>query len=469
MEPITIGLIGLAVLVTLIALRVPIAYAMILVGAVGISLLNGTAILLNQLKDLAYGQFSIYDLSVVPLFILMGAIASRSGLSGDLFRAANAWLGWMRGGVAVSAIAACAGFGAVCGSSLATASTMGRVALPELRRYNYSGTLATGTIAAGGVLGILIPPSVVLIIYAIIVEANVVTMFAAALIPGLIAVLLFIITILIYVTVVPNAGPPGSRTTRNEFILSTLNVLPVGVVFGVVIGGIYFGFFNPTPAASAGVVMVALFGFLRSKLSLKDCREALLETASTTGMIYLILLGAELLKIFMSRGGVPQAMAEWMATSGLPPMMTLVILLGALIVLGCLMDSLSMILLAIPFFWPVLVELNGGDYATLESSPFGMDTEDLKIWFGILALIVVELGLITPPVGMNVFIISALAKDVPMRQTFLGVAPFFGAELVRVAILLAFPALTLWLPCNCLSTRVNRCATYQWSSLFSPI
>ncbi|MGI9390083.1 MAG: TRAP transporter large permease subunit, partial [Boseongicola sp.] len=250
MDSITIGFLGLGVLVFLIAIRLPIAYAMITVGGVGIALLNGPLIVLSQLKDLAYGQFSTYDLSVVPLFVLMGAIASRTGLSTDLFRAANAWLGWMRGGVAVSAIAACAGFGAVCGSSLATASTMGRVALPELKRYNYSSRLGTGTIAAGGVLGILIPPSVVLIIYAIIVEANVVTMFMAALVPGLIAVLFFIVTILIYVLVWPDAGPKGASIPRSEFIAATINVLPVGAVFGVVIGGIYLGFFSPTPAAA---------------------------------------------------------------------------------------------------------------------------------------------------------------------------------------------------------------------------
>ncbi|MGI9395258.1 MAG: TRAP transporter large permease [Boseongicola sp.] len=446
MESITIGSLGLGVLVFLIAIRLPIAYAMITVGGIGIALLNGPLIVLSQLKDLAYGQFSTYDLSVVPLFVLMGAIASRTGLSTDLFRAANAWLGWMRGGVAVSAIAACAGFGAVCGSSLATASTMGRVALPELKRYNYSSRLGTGTIAAGGVLGILIPPSVVLIIYAIIVEANVVTMFMAALIPGLIAVLFFILTILIYVAVWPNSGPKGARISRSEFIAATINVLPVGAVFGVVIGGIYLGFFNPTPAAAVGVVMVTIFGIFKGRISISAIREALLETARTAGMIYLILLGAELLKIFMSRGGVPQAVADWMTNTSLTPMMTLIVLLAALILLGCLMDSLSMILLAIPFFWPVLVELNGGDFATADVSPFGMNTEDLKIWFGILALIVVELGLITPPVGMNVFIISAQAPGVPMSETFIGVLPFFAAEIVRVAVLIAFPAITLWLP-----------------------
>ena len=369
MEPVAVGVLGLGALIALIAIRVPVAYAMIVVGGVGVAVLNGPGIVLSQLKDLAYGQFSIYDLSVVPLFVLMGAIASRCGLSADLFRAANAWLGWLRGGVAISAIAACAGFGAVCGSSLATASTMGRVALPELKRYRYSDTLGTGTIAAGGVLGILIPPSVILIIYSVIVEANIVTMFAAALIPGLIAVALFIFTILVYVTIVPDAGPKGALPERGEFIAATLGILPVALVFGVVIGGIYLGFFNPTPAAAAGAVMVALFGLVKGQLSLADGREALLETARTAGMIYLILLGAELLKIFMSRGGVPQAMAGWMAGSGLPPMTILILLLAALIVLGCLMDSLSMILLAIPFFWPVLVELNGGDWATAADSP----------------------------------------------------------------------------------------------------
>ena len=430
-----IGLLGLVSLVLLIAIRIPIAHSMILVGAVGISILNGPAIFLAQLKNLAFSQFSIYDLSVVPMFVLMGNVATRAGLSRDLFRAANAWLGWMRGGVAMAAIAACAGFGSVCGSSLATASTMGQVALPELRRYQYSPALATGTLAAGGVLGILIPPSVVLVVYAIIVEANIVTMFIAAFVPGLIAVLFFLATIAIYVRVRPNAGPRGDRVSREEFIDATVRVRPVVTIFVLVIGGIYFGFFNPTPAAAVGVFLVAAFGVARGSIRMPELRAALLDTARTTGMIYLILLGAELLKIFMSRGGVPQAAAEMMANSGLSPHTVLVILLIVLIFLGCLLDSLSMILLAIPFFWPVISEMD-----------FGMSPEDLKIWFGILALIVVELGLITPPVGLNVFVINSLAPDVPMRQTFLGVSPFFVAELFRVAILVAFPMLSLWLP-----------------------
>jgi tripartite ATP-independent transporter DctM subunit len=445
-DALMIGILGLGVLVALIALRMPIAYAMILVGGGGVTILNGPAIFMSQLKTLAYGQFSIYDLSVVPMFVLMGALATRAGLSQDLFRAAAAWLGWMRGGLAMAAIAACAGFGAVCGSSLATASTMGKVALPELRARGYSGALATGTLAAGGVLGILIPPSVVLVIYAVIVEANIVTMFAAAFLPGLLAVLLFLATIAVYAAVRPAAAPAGTRASRAELRAASIRVLPVLAIFGMVIGGIYLGLFNPTPAAAAGAFLVWAYGLARGSIGLRALRGAVLETARTTGMIYLILLGAEMLKIFMSRGGVPQAMAEWMANSGLPPMTILVILLVSLIALGCLMDSLSMILLAIPFFWPVLVEINGGDYVDAASAGFGMGTEDLKVWFGILALIVVELGLITPPVGMNVFVISAMAKDVPMRETFIGVMPFFVAELFRVVVLLAFPVLTLWLP-----------------------
>ncbi|MBT9385091.1 TRAP transporter large permease [Pseudooceanicola sp. CBS1P-1] len=445
-DALSLGLGGLVALILLIGLRLPIAYAMILVGGIGTVLISGPALVLSQLKTLAYGQFSIYDLSVVPMFVLMGAIASKTGLSQALFRAANAWLGWLPGGTAMAAIAGCAGFGAVCGSSLATASTMGKVALPELRRYNYSGALATGTLAAGGVLGILIPPSVVLIIYAIIVEANIVTMFMAAFLPGALAVILFLLTIAAYVAIRPEAGPKGGTPDRAEFTAATLGMIPVLIIFGLVIGGIYLGFFNPTPAAAVGVFLVLAFGIVQRRLGLPALREALLETAATSGMIYLILLGAEMLKIFMSRSGLPQETAAWVVQSGLAPMLVLILLLVALILLGCLMDSLSMILLVVPFFWPVLVEVNGGLYQGAEGAGFGMSTEDLKIWFGILALIVVELGLITPPVGMNVFVISSLAKDVPMAQTFRGVAPFFAAEILRVVLLVAFPILILGLP-----------------------
>lgn len=430
-----VGLAGLAGLLLLIVMRIPIAYAMIVTGGIGVTILNGPLIFMSQLKDLAYIQFSIYDLSVIPMFVLMGNLATKSGLSRELFQAANAWVGWVRGGVAMSAIIACAGFGAVCGSSLATASTMGKVALPELRSYKYSGSLATGTLAAGGVLGILIPPSVVLVVYAIIVEANIISMFMAAMIPGLLAVGLFLLTIAIYVRFFPESGPSREPMDRQEFWLATLGVLPVLAIFIAVIGGIYFGLFNPTPAAAAGVFLVGVLGIYRGLIKIPQLKVALLETAKTSGMIYLILLGAEMLKIFMSRGGVPQAAVVIMQSLRLDPITILLLMLLSLIILGCLMDSLSMILLAIPFFWPVIDGLD-----------FGLGPEELKIWFGILALIVVELGLITPPVGMNVFVIHALAKDIPMSETFKGVIPFFGAELLRVLLLVAFPGIVLWLP-----------------------
>jgi tripartite ATP-independent transporter DctM subunit len=435
MDSLGLGVGGLLLLLALIAIRIPIAYTMILVGIAGTTLQSGPGVVLNQLKDLAYAQFSNYDLSVLPMFVLMGGLASRSGLSRDLFRAGNAVLGRFRGGVAMAAIAACAGFGAICGSSTATASTMGQVALPELRRYRYAPSLATGTIAAGGTLGILIPPSVALIVYAIVVEASIVTMFAAALLPGILAAVFFVLAVAIYVRLAPGVGPEGEPVGRAELIEATLGVIPVAVIFAIVIGGIYAGVYNPTPAAAIGVFLVAAYGFARGRLGREGFVGALLETARTTGMIFLILLGAELLKIFMARAGVPQAVAAMLQGSGLAPLSILVLIIAIYLVLGCLMDSLSMVILTIPFFWPVMAGLD-----------FGLDANETKIWFGIIILVVVELGLITPPVGLNVFIINSLAPDVPMRETFKGVMPFFAAEIVRVALLVAFPAISLFLP-----------------------
>ena len=445
-EPIFLGISSLFVLIFLIIIRIPIAYAMILTGGIGIMSIDGVGTIFNQLKTLAYGQFSNYDLSVVPLFILMGALASRIGLSSALFAAANSWLSWLRGGSAMAAISACAGFGAICGSSIATASTMGRVALPELLKFNYSISLATGVLAAGGVLGILIPPSIVLIIYALIVEVNIVSMFAAALIPGLLAICLFLATIAVFVAIYPDAAPKTRKMDKEERIRATIGILPVASVFFIVLGGMYAGFFNPTPAASLGVGLVLIIGYVTKKLNLTQLKEALLETAGLSGMIYLILLGAELMKIYMSRTGLPQALADWILVAGFEPMSVLIVLLLGIILLGCLLDSLSIILLIIPFFWPVLVELNGGVHIAAETAGFGMTTGDLKIWFGILALVVVEVGLITPPVGMNVFVISSIADNCDISDTFKGVSPFFIAELIRIVILVSLPILALWLP-----------------------
>jgi len=427
-----VGLVGIAVLLGLILCRIPIAIAMILVGAAGFGYLGGLLPLLSQLKTSAFWRFSTYDLSVVPLFMLMGQFATRAGLSQDLFRAANAWVGHVRGGMAIGSIGACAGFGAICGSSLATASTMGQVALPELRRHGYEPALATGTLAAGGTLGILIPPSVILVIYAIIVETSIVTMFQAAMIPGLMAALFFALTVRGYVALRPASGPVGERSSRAERWRATYAIWPVVVIFALVIGGIYTGWFTPTEAAAIGAFGVGLTALVKGRLDRVALVDCLLETAKMTGMIFLILFGAELLNGFFALSRLPSSAALWIEHQALPPLAVMLVLLAIFLVFGCFMDSLSMILLAIPFFWPML-----------EGIDFGMSTDDLKVWFGIIALITVELGLITPPVGLNVFIIHSLAEDVPMSDTFKGVLPFLLAELIRVLLLIAFPAIVL--------------------------
>lgn len=440
MSDTTIGLLGIAGLLVAMALRVPVGLAMLVAGILGSMAVAGPMGIMAGLTTLPVEQFSNHALSIVPLFLLMGAFAGRAGLSQLLFDAARDWLGHRRGGLAMAAIGACAAFGSICGSSLATAATMTRVALPEMRRHGYHDGLATGVLAAGGTLGILIPPSVVLVIYAVTVESNIVTMFGAALVPGLIAVVFFLAVIRIQVLLKPELGPAATPVPWPEKLRLTLRLAPVVLVFGVVIGGIYMGLFNPTPAAAVGALLVGLYGIGlrlagRGGLGPAGLKAAMLETALSTAMIYLILFGAALLQIFLARSGLPQAGAALVRESTLDPYLILVAILVLLILLGCLMDSLSMILLAIPFLWPVVAGLD-----------FGLTPEDQKVWFGIIALVVVELGLITPPVGLNVFIINGLAHDVPMRETFRGVMPFFAAEILRVALLVAVPAITLTLP-----------------------
>ena len=451
-----IGLCGLGVLIVLLVLRVPVGLAMVVVGIGGNYILSLAVPYLRfepylkQFKTLLWSNVANYDLSVVPLFVLMGYLASHANLSRDLFLGLNALVGRFRGGVAMAAIGACAGFGAVCGSSLATAATMGRVALPELKRMNYDQRLATGTLAAGGTLGILIPPSVALVIYAIIVEASIVEMFQAAIIPGLLAVAIFLCVIAGLVRARPEIAPVAQPLSQQERSRALARLIPVIVIFGAIVLGLGAGLFTPTPAAGVGVFAILAYGlFLRFRgegLTGHGLKHSILDTAVTSGMIYFILFGAEVLKSFLTRAGLPAALASWAGSSALDPWVVLIAMLVIFIVLGCFMDSLAMILVIVPFFWPALIDLNGGDYVTAASAAFGLTTDDLKIWFGVLALIVVELGLITPPVGLNVFIISALAGDVAMRDVFRGVMPFFAAEIGRVALLLLVPGITLALP-----------------------
>jgi tripartite ATP-independent transporter DctM subunit len=451
-----IGLSGFAVLFILLVLRAPVGLAMMIVGIGGNYALSLAVPFLRfepslrQFKTLLWNTVANYDLSVVPLFVLMGLLATHANLSRDLFRGMNAIVGRFRGGVAMAAIGACAGFGAVCGSSLATASTMGRVALPELRRLKYAPSLATGALAAGGTLGILIPPSVALVVYAVVVEASIMQLFQAAILPGLIATLFFILVIAIQVRLKPSLAPQVERFDPAERRHALLRLIPVALIFGTMILGLGAGLFTPTPAAAIGVFVILVYGLVMriwgEGLTLAGIKASLTDTAVTSGMIYFILFGAEVLKTFFARSELPAALAAWAAVSGINPWLLLMAVLAALIVLGCFLESLSMILVILPFLWPMMVQINGGDAVLAADAAFGLDTDSLRIWFGILSLIVVELGLITPPVGLNVFIISSLSEGVPMGQTFRGVMAFFTAELFRIGLLLLFPAIVLFLP-----------------------
>jgi len=426
---------GIAILLSMMFLRVPIGAAMALVGMGGYALLAGVDPLLSQVKTAAYWRYSSYDLSVVPLFLLMGQFATRAGLSNALFDAARGFLGHHRGGLAMAAVGGCAGFGAICGSSLATAATMGQVALPELRRYNYSGALSTASLAAGGTLGILIPPSIVLVIYAILVEANIAVMFQAAFVPGILAAVGYVLAIMVVVRIWPDAGPAVPPLPHAERWRKLLDVWPVLTIFVVVIGGIYAGIFTPTEGAAIGAFLTGGYAFVQGNLSANVLAECLTQTAVSTGMIFLIIFGADMLNGFLALTGLPDFAVMTIVDSGLSPYVVLIVMIVIFIIFGCVMDSLSMILLAIPVFWPVIAAMD-----------FGMTEADTKTWFGIIALIVVELGLITPPVGMNIFIINSMAKDVPMRETFIGVIPFIVTDLLRVALLVALPAIVLFVP-----------------------
>lgn len=430
-----IALTGIAALLALLALRVPVALAMIVVGVAGYVSLAGWAPLLNYAKTSAYWRFANYDLSIIPMFLLMSQFAARAGLSRALFHAANTYVGHRRGGVAMAAVGGCAGFGAVCGSSLATAATMAPVALPELRRFRYSDALSTGALAAGGTLGILIPPSVVLVIYAIAVEANIVTMFQAALIPGLLAALGYILTISIYVRFRPDSGPVGPRANRAQRLRALAETWPVILIFAIVIGGIYFGVFTPTEGAAVGALGTFLVAVWKGGLRLHGFIECAVAAAISTGMIFLILLGADFFSVFLALSRMPADLVAFINGSGLSPMAVLLMIVLIYLLLGMVMDSLAMILLTVPIFWPIVAGLD-----------FGLSPADLKMWFGIIALIVVEVGLITPPVGLNVFVINSAAQGVKLKETFVGVLPFLASDLVRIALLIAFPAVTLALP-----------------------
>ena len=436
MSRLELGFWSFVVLLFLIFLRAPIGLAMLLCGFGGwYYAMNGNPVpLLAKLKSETYTTFSSYSLTIIPLFLLMGQFATLSGMSTALFKAAESFLGHRRGGVAMAAVGACAGFGAICGSSLATAATMGKVALPELRRYGYSGGFSTATLAAGGTLGILIPPSVILVLYAIITEQNIAKLFLAAFIPGILAAIGYVLTISLYVRLYPNSAGTRPAVPMAERWKALGNTWPVLTIFGLVVGGIYAGWFTPTEGAAIGAAGTGIVAMLSGNLKWPVFKIALMETGKTTAMIFFIVLGASFYNGFLALSGVPQIMADYVLAQGFSPWFVLIIILTFYLVFGCVMDSLSMILLTVPIFFPVISAMD-----------FDLSPEHVAIWFGILVLIVVEVGLITPPVGMNLFIINAMDRETKITETYKAVMFFVGSDIVRVAIFVAFPAITLFL------------------------
>ena len=493
MSDLAVGLLSFPVLLAMIFLRVPIGLAMFVAGFAGLVVVTGDAGLpVARLKAETYTTFSNYSLSIVPMFLLMGHFATLGGMSQALFRAAEGFLGHRKGGVAMAAVGACAGFGAICGSSLATAATMSRVALPELRRYGYAGGFSTATLAAGGTLGILIPPSVVLVIYAILTEQNIAKLFLAAFIPGVLAAVGYMIAVSVYVRVNPGSGGTRERMPYAERLRALYRVWPALLVFLLVVGGIYLGWFTPTEGAAVGAFGTGVIAWAAGGLGRGALAESFFATARASGMIFFIVLGAAFYNGFLALTQLPQEAAAWVGASGFSPWTVLVVILVFYLLLGCLMDSLSMILLTIPIFWPIvqgldfglvtMVDLQSARLAELVASGAELPaalleearallaggqelsremtrelglrgvsqgalnrvaTERTAIWFGILVLIVVEVGLITPPVGMNLFVINAMDRATPMVETYRAVIYFVATDIVRVAILVAFPIITL--------------------------
>ncbi|MDN6872253.1 TRAP transporter large permease [Pseudomonas citronellolis] len=437
MSGMALGLWMFAGLLAMLVLRVQVGVAMFLAGALCFLVINqgDLSALLYTLNNLAYARLSNYDLAVIPLFVLMGQFATHGGLSKALFRCASAFIGHWRGGLALSAVGACAGFGAICGSSLATAATMGQVALPELARHKYSGRLATASVAAGGTLGILIPPSVPLIIYAVLTQESIAKLFVAAMLPALVAVIGYMLVIRIQVARDPDACQPAPKASGRERLAAFVQILPILAIFLVVIVGIYGGWANPTEAASIGAAACGLLAVLRGGMRWDGLGKSLTGTAEASAMIFLVLLGADLLNSGLALTQMPVELATWVRDSGLAPLLVLAVILLIYLLLGCVMDSLAMILLTIPIFYPMIMGLEFFDLTAGEKS----------IWFGILALMVVEIGLIHPPLGMNLFIVNKLAKDVPYMETARGVLPFLASDLLRIVLLVLVPGLSLWL------------------------
>ncbi|MDP2065522.1 MAG: TRAP transporter large permease [Burkholderiaceae bacterium] len=433
MSAIELTVLIFGIMLVLMAMRVPIAISMFVAGGIGYVVQAGWMPFANFLNGHAFARFASYELSVIPLFILMGNFATQGGVTRALFEFASAIMGRFRGGLAMASIVASAAFGAICGSSVATAATITGVALPEMRRHGYSGRLATGTLAAGGTLGILIPPSVPLVVYAILAEQNIAKLFAAAMLPGFIAMVGYIVAIGVYVRLVPGQAPDHEDAPPPITWRSMMGVVPIAVVFVLVFGGIYGGYFSPTEGAAVGAAATFVAALLKRELTLAKLKQSFYSTAESSAMIFMIFIGADLMNSALALTQVPTQLAEVVSASGLSPMMVMALVLLLYIMLGFIMDELSVLLLTIPIFFPMIMALD-----------FGMAKEAVAIWFGILMLMTVGFGLLSPPVGLNVYVVNGMAKDVPIAESYRGVFPFLVSDLMRLALVFFFPSVALW-------------------------
>jgi C4-dicarboxylate transporter DctM subunit len=429
LDPLLLGALGLAVLLVLIFLRMPIGLAMGVVGFAGLVYLRGFEVAFNNLAITAFGNTTIYALTVLPLFLLMGQITVTADMSKDIYSATYKWFGHFPGGLAIATTAACAGFAAICGDAITGTATMATVALPEMRKYKYSMEHASGCIAAGGTLGILIPPSIILILYGVITEQSIGSLFIAGFLPGLLLAVLYIIVSIVMCIISPEHGPRGPKFNFMEKLAELKHVWAIFALFALIIGGIYTGLFTPTEAGAIGAFGSFIILIIKKKFTAKNIYTALLGTMKLMGFIFLILIGAMIFSVFLSLSQMPFALTDFMIGLGLPPGGTMLIIILIFIIFGCLIDSLALVLLFTPIFFPVV-------------SSIGFD----PLWFGVIIVIVMQQGMMTPPIGMSCFIINAVAKDVPLSNVFKGVMPFWVATIVIIILLIAFPQIALFLP-----------------------
>ena len=424
-----IGILGVLALIVLIMLRVKIAVALGIVGLVGYAALDGWSTAFVVLGTTPFDLTAGYALSVMPLFILMGVVSGHSGMSRELFDAANALFSGRRGALAMATIGACAGFGCICGSSLATAATMSRIAVPEMQRLGYDDRLSTGAVAVGGTLGILIPPSVMLVLYAIVAEQSVPQLFAAGLIPGIVLAALQIVVVWVISRVLPGWAPDSVAVPWSRRIRLLTGMWKLLILFFLAVGGIYAGIFSPTEAAAVAAFGAIAIAALTRRIGWKVLLDSMVETVRTASMLFFILITAFLFSYFLVRTQVPAGLVEWVKATGLPPWLVMVTLVAFYVVLGCVLESIAMMLITVPVFLPLLIEL-------------GYD----PIWFGVLLVVVIEIGLVTPPVGLNIFVIRSQVPEIPLSSIYAGIMPFLAAAFVLVVLMLAVPELALWLP-----------------------